>query len=737
MPTDTTILSAGPFHPLAFVSFAVSLFHLFLLGFIAGQRKKDPLNRFYFLFALCIFLVTLFDFLIRLPVSEPAFTVAIKAGTFVFLVATWFYLLVCYQLVSRPADTFLKFTGFLSFSIAAVSVFLPPVVSLRQNQVSVHAFIFLPVYAAVILPALVGLVLTARRMLAGRTRSVLPSAPLEDPESQNRRQIQINLFFFGSVSSQTVGLILILASSFSTRLSFLSYFFSLSMLIQAVFVFLAVARYYFLSVDQNEAVRTVAGIFRDISDGFVLIDARNKIVQTNQTASAILGLTPGSDSSLIAERIPGYSSGRDYHFERHVVSDPTGHERVLLISQDPIRHSLFHGKILFIRDITEQNALEEELHRTRQVESLGWLAGGIAHDFNNYLTGVLTSLSVLKMETLSPIGKDILEASEKASFRAAELIQQLMTFSRGDAPVRENLSLRELIDETASFVLRGTDCSLSVDCPDNLPPISADKKLINRVFHNLIVNSLQAVPSQARLSITARSTIVVEDSFLPVAPGQYIHIRFQDNGPGIPEANLNRVFEPYFTTKQTGKGLGLTIVHSVIKRHGGHIKAGNIPSGGAVFDFYLPAGERMPDSRDDSTDERLPVQSSRILIMEDRKDVSTPLKLLLERWGNSVETSPEGSSALELVRTRIGEGRPFHVAIIDILIPGGMGGIEFNEKIKQISPATRTILYTGHSDVERPSSDRFDAFLAKPFKPSRLRRILHDLLSPTTLLNLR
>jgi two-component system cell cycle sensor histidine kinase/response regulator CckA len=262
-----------------------------------------------------------------------------------------------------------------------------------------------------------------------------------------------------------------------------------------------------------------------------------------------------------------------------------------------------------IREISERRCAQEaqeivfrerEAFLAEKLDSLGVLAGGIAHDFNNLLTVILGRLEVAMRHVRAddPVHRSLSEAS-KAGVRARELTRQLLTFAKGGAPVRELSSVAEILEEVKSLAPCGSDVTCRLEVAADLWPAQVDRGQIFQVFDNLFLNAIQAMPRGGTLKVLADNVVVQTSASGPLAPGDYVRVRIEDQGVGIDPAQLGRIFEPYFTTKATGTGLGLAVVYSVVKSHGGHISVQSRLGEGSTFTVHLPARRAEPPRASD------------------------------------------------------------------------------------------------------------------------------------------
>ncbi len=389
----------------------------------------------------------------------------------------------------------------------------------------------------------------------------------------------------------------------------------------------------------------------------------------------------------------------------------------------PLRYPSGGNYALYLlMDITEQKKAQEELLRTAKLESLAFLAGGIAHDFNNFLTAILGNLSLLRLKArLSPKEERLLRQTEKACLKAQGLTKQLLTFAKGGTPIKKAAPLEELLRETISFCLRGSQVDWELKIEENLFLVEIDTTQFGQVISNLVINAKQAMPKGGRLWVQAKNLVLSEPKG-PLAPGKYVELSFRDEGCGIPKKYLSKIFDPYFTTKSDGSGLGLAICYSIVKRHGGHIEVESAEGKGTTFRIYLPATEKEISKAPQLIQLEIFKGKGRVLVFDDEETVRETLKEALEIAGFEVELAKDSQEVLQKVKM----GR-FDLAILDLTVPGGMGGRELLPFLKIFSPGLKTILISGYPLEDEKIGD-FDAFLKKPFTIPELYGVLQKLL---------
>lgn len=383
------------------------------------------------------------------------------------------------------------------------------------------------------------------------------------------------------------------------------------------------------------------------------------------------------------------------------------------------------------RDITERKRAEETLQRVHALESLGTVAGGIAHDFNNLLMGVFGNIELAR-SNLSPGHPAItsLQTAHQALESARHLTNRLLTFAKGGNPVLETVDLRERIKETVQFHLTGSNVAGHYDIPEDLWPARADKGQIAEVISNLTINAKEAMPGGGTLYVHARNISDIHETVAPALRGDCVKLTFNDEGVGIPADITARIFNPYFSTKQSGSGLGLAIVYGIITRHKGHISVDSEPGAGTIFTVFLPADtkERSPTASDESSIPQAPPKLSKyILIVDDEAVIRETASHMLEMLGCRVETAVSGSEAINKFTAALERKRPFDLTIMDLTIPGGMGGKEAIGELLALDAAAKVIVSSGYSsDPVLADYTRygFSGRLAKPFSIHELNEAI-------------
>ncbi|MCE5250171.1 PAS domain S-box protein [bacterium] len=500
----------------------------------------------------------------------------------------------------------------------------------------------------------------------------------------------------------------------------------------------------------EETLRESENRFRSVveqaGESIFIHDRNGKILDVNQRVCESLGYTRQELLSMSIEDVDVEFISREHKrfwtklsSSRYVTF--TGRHKRKDGSTFPIEVNLGFMELdkqkvylALTRDITERKRLEEEHSKASKLESLGILSGGIAHDFNNILASILGNISLAKMNlNTKSQGYEMLTDAEKASLRAKDLTKQLLTFSKGGAPFKQPEQISELLKESAGFSVRGSNVRCDCLIPDDLWWAEIDKSQIYQVINNMIINAIQAMPMGGTIEVKADNIVLDNKDAIPLPGGNYVKIIIGDHGIGIPEEYINKIFDPYFTTKQQGSGLGLTTSYSIIKRHDGYIAVESEMGKGTVFEIYLPASKsiRKVDTDESEIDWHVPI-SGKILVMDDQENVRDVMIRMLNYLGNEVEFACDGAEAIELYKKACDGGKPFDAVIMDLTVPGAMGGLEATKLLLKNDPNARVIMSSGYSNDPVFSNFRrhgFMGIISKPFQFNELKEVLNDVLS--------
>lgn len=387
-------------------------------------------------------------------------------------------------------------------------------------------------------------------------------------------------------------------------------------------------------------------------------------------------------------------------------------------------------------DISKRKEAEDELQKIAKLKSIGTLAGGIAHDFNNILTGIYGNISLARISLSSDHkSNEYLEKAEKSMNRAIKLTKQLLTFAKGGTPVKENVNLSNIIHETVEFDLSGSNVKPIFKETDELWNTEVDKWQMGQVFSNLTINANQASPDGGNLYITLENTVVKDQEFIGLKQGKYVKITVQDQGIGIDKKYLNKIFDPYFTTKQTGNGLGLATTYSIIQKHNGHIEIESELGKGTTFTIYLPASD-SPQIKTEKTDTITPLKTTnrqaKVLIMDDEEIICAIASEMIKNIGFTAETVLDGENAIKYYRESLKKDEPFDIIIMDLTIPGGMGGKEAVKQILKINPKAKVIVSSGYSEdpiIANFANYGFSGVITKPYTILNLKEVLTEIIN--------
>lgn len=496
----------------------------------------------------------------------------------------------------------------------------------------------------------------------------------------------------------------------------------------------------------------LAVTLESISDGVITTDTAGKIVSINNAAAELTGwsqtevggralddvfsilneqtresVSNTAENVLRAERV--------VELQNYVILVARQkNERLITSSAAPIydRDGKILGVVLIFRDVTERRRSEAEILRQSKLESVGLLAGGIAHDFNNILLGIVGNISLARMSTHSTEKVlERLDAVEKAALRAKDLTQQLLTFARGGDPIRKDKQLVDLIRETCHTALLGSNVHCEFHLPHDLWLAAVDDGQFRQAFHNLVVNGMQAMPEGGKMEVRAENVELTDGFLPPLSAGKYVKISVRDHGKGIAPEELPRIFEPYFSTRKRGTGLGLAAVYSVIRKHDGQIRVESAVGKGATFQVYLPASTKPAEEKSAPKTQQNFFAHGRLLVMDDEEELLQIIGEMLTTFGYEVETVRDGAEAIDRYLRAKTEGRPFDAVIMDLTVPNGMGGREAITRLREHDPNVRAIVSSGYSLDPVMANYRqygFCGIIPKPYRMQELRQELENVL---------
>jgi len=479
-----------------------------------------------------------------------------------------------------------------------------------------------------------------------------------------------------------------------------------------------------LSIERKRAEEALAAekellavTLRLIGDGVISTCTEGRIILMNKVAEKLtgwkeaeaIGKSINEVFHIINEKTQEHclnpveqviKSGKIIELANHtVLIAKDGTELVIADSGAPIRDdkSVIIGVVLVFRDITEQRKIGEELLKATKLESIGMLAGGIAHDFNNILTAITGNISLAKAITNPK--KEIYEMItdiEKASLRASDLTQQLLTFSKGGVPIKKTALIADLIKNSVTFTLRGSNVRCKFSFPGDLWAVDVDEGQMIQVVNNLIINADQSMHEGGVIQVCMENAVLSTDHVPPLKKGNYIKISITDHGEGIPDEYIHKIFDPYFTTKQQGSGLGLATSYSIVNKHDGYIAAESEVGVGTTFYVYLPASPKEIPSKNEEQ-EILHQGKGKVLIMDDEEVIRKIAVKMIRHLGYQADFTKDGAETIELYQQAQKDNKPFDVIIMDLTIPGSMGGREALEKLVQIDPEVKAVVSSGYS----------------------------------------
>jgi PAS domain S-box-containing protein len=508
-----------------------------------------------------------------------------------------------------------------------------------------------------------------------------------------------------------------------------------------------------LSLRENE--KFIRSILDAVDECFIVIDRDYRVVSVNKAYCANAGM---SEKEIIGRKCheishksltPCFDLGEDcpvrHTFETgkpfsssHKHQDKEGNTVYVETKSYPLKDESgdVSSVIEIIDNITDKYLLEEHMLRSQKLDAVGLLAGGIAHDFNNLLQGIFGSLSMAKMYSEKGGGAyEMLEEAEKAIKTAKNLAKQLLTFSKGGEPVKKVLSLPSVIGDSAKFALSGSNVDYGISIAEDILPVEADEGQISQVIQNIVINAVEAMPTGGAVKIKAENITVAGEGGLPLEKGEYVLISIEDSGMGIPESFLPRIFDPYFTTKKKGSGLGLATSYSIVNRHGGFLDAKSAIGEGSAFLIYLPAVQPAGAEKIREAEALYEAKSriaggGRILVMDDEDVIRIIVGRMLETLGYEYELAEDGNEAIEKYRKAIDSGRLFDAVILDLTVRGGLGGRDTVNELLQIDPDVKAVVSSGYAEdpiLADYSDYGFKAALSKPYDIEELSRALHSL----------
>ena len=515
-----------------------------------------------------------------------------------------------------------------------------------------------------------------------------------------------------------------------------------------------------LAAVQEEHKALMEVVVRGVMDAIVTTEKDERIVVFNKAAEKMLRCPA---SHAIGQPIDRFIPER-FRGAHHMQHRPFGQDAVNNHHMDAARDVILRradgeefsagvtiakvegkgwdkGKPLFIlvlRDITDQCRQQDEQQRISKLNSLGILAGGLAHNFNNLLTSILGNVFVAKLR-MDPQDDHLnhnLEQAEQDCLRAKGLTQQLLTFAKGGAPIKTSISVGDLLRKSTIFALSGSPISCDFDIPNDLWPLDADPGQFPQVIQNIAINARQAMPEGGHFMVKVENVELKDRSVLPspeLVPGNYVKISFNDQGTGIENHHLSKIFDPYYTTKPGALGLGLATAHSIIQQHHGHISVTSTVGIGTTFTVYVPSSQVTLEPGSTRVPVITKTNRGRVLVMDDEQSICRMVMDALTHFGYEVVTVGDGKAAIDQVSRSLADGSTFEVVILDLTIPGAMGGKEAIQHLRRIDPHIKAIVTSGYSEDPILSEFQkygFQGILIKPYKISHLANLLETIGGP-------
>jgi PAS domain S-box-containing protein len=498
----------------------------------------------------------------------------------------------------------------------------------------------------------------------------------------------------------------------------------------------------------------LAVVLDSVGDGVIAANVDNRITLVNRAAEGFTGWTQAEALGRPLADVYHSLDPETRHPHRDTIGPADLHvsrttRRGTLVARDrterPIEDVIAPlsdaegrtiGVVVAFRDITDTIRVQEEQERAGRLSSLGVLAGGIAHDFNNILSAIMGNVSIVRTRLSgNPEAEASLVHAEQACVRARQLTQQLLTFARGGAPIKRPARLDRLIQESAKLALSGSNVGYAATIDPTLWAVDADEGQLVQVFQNLLLNARQAMATGGVIEVTAENLAEHEAHWkhgVLVKAGPYVLVSITDHGEGIPDDVLGRIFEPYFTTKAKGSGLGLATAYSIVKNHGGFISVDSAIGHGTTVRVRLPA--LLSAEVEDAREPQAPMRRGRgrVLLLDDEEPVRIVTTKMLKMLGYECEAVGDGEAAIERYHRAQAEGSPFDLVILDLTIPGGLGGKEVLRELTRVDPDVKAIVSSGYAHegvMARFRDHGFRAMVAKPFTLEELRQALERVAS--------
>ncbi|MBU1238973.1 hypothetical protein KKF84_02870, partial [Myxococcota bacterium] len=631
------------------------LVNVFATSYVIAKNPDSPVNRAYVYWSMAVSLWLFCEVFMYGPVSLEEAVLLGKISSIGWLSVGFLFLNFTYRLIERPKDLLLYGYSVIVIVVCLISLFTDLVIRGAAhyywgNNIIGGVFYIWAVNGLVALPIALAiglLFVDYRRSSEGRFRGHLPVA-----------FSGLIMLLFGFTSD------VIIPEVFGIR-NMISLAPNLTVIVSLVIV-MAIRRLGIMI----DVAYLAQELLANVTDGILVVSERGRVAIANEAAHKILGVE-NVRGTLLKDLIEKYHPAE---VREEVEVFIKGNDLPVTFSQSPIKQwGGISGFVVILRDMSKRLKLESEMVKRQKLESVSVLAGGIAHDFNNVLTSLAGSISLSKsMIPRDNPAYDVLSRAEDATLNSKHLTRQLVTFARGGEPVKKPISVVPLVKSAVHFALSGSNVTYSFTFPENLRGVMGDDGQLRQVVSNLVINAMEAMPGGGVLEIEA-ANLELRKTQRDLPKGHYIFVSFKDHGSGIEVENLNRIFDPYFTTKGQGTGLGLYSAYSIVKKHGGIIRVSSEPNQGSEFTMLLPAGKSPEQIQRVKT--LIPAnRGGRVLFMDDEELIFQTTGKLLENSGYSMAYAPDGERAITLYFEAIAQGRPFDLLIMDLTIQGGMGG---------------------------------------------------------------
>lgn len=507
--------------------------------------------------------------------------------------------------------------------------------------------------------------------------------------------------------------------------------------------------------DLQKSKKYYQELFTSIVEGIAIFDPEGKILTGNPALAKILGHSGTAD--FVGRKFLDYIDDAQRHdfeekycacnsedsFQMEIDLQPVRNvKKTILVSVSPRfgQENTHGGAIVSIVDITENKKARQEISRVQNLESLGILAGGIAHDFNNLLQGIIGYLSLAMTTAKSKDILEPLEEAEKVALSATDLTRQLLTFSSGGNPIRTVTKIQHLVKSAVEEICKGQEIYPRFNFSDKIYELEIDADQVSRAIKNIVLNGIQASKPGGQIEISLESVSIIRPERNAKEAERFLRISIKDFGCGIERENISKIFDPYYTTwKKAGHGLGLTAAHSIISRHSGFIEVDSRISRGTEVRIYLANAKitrtEHENGRDQSTlknGQNSHVGPARILVMDDERCIRDVASKVLNRAGHETFCAETGDQAIEMFDSAIINSEPYHLVILDLTVPKGMGGLETIKRLIELDPEVKAIVCSGYSNDPVLANYRefgFSAMLVKPFRIQELRDTIEQVLS--------